>query len=261
MSKHTLTFCALLAFTSLVAFVSPPAVATLGAQSLSATPPASILDLPAAKLKGNPAQLAWSPDSSTLCLLTEEGSSAPLKKHYYTIRLKERDFAGVDVAPDWAAKYWEFKSARTAPGHPEMAIQVQTKRDRKDIPTQSLSDKAKNLGGGGGGGFANATAERDDVGSLTRILTLNGEQVGQYVNQPMVPGMTFSWSPQSLHAIAYANATGHLGLMDVQGGKVEVNDAKDVLLPAWSPDGSQVVYLKKTGRHDYALLQVMVSHP
>src|SRR5262245_38020362 len=101
MSKHTWTLCALLALTSL------PAIATITPQSLSANAPTPILDLPGSKLKGTPAQLAWSPDSSTLCLQTEEGSSAPMKKRYYTIRLKEHDVTGVDVAPEWAAKYWE----------------------------------------------------------------------------------------------------------------------------------------------------------
>jgi len=257
MRKFTLgALLALALIPSLVRSLSPALVAqSQTAAPLTAMPPSSLLDLPGSKLKGTPSQLAWSPDNSTLCLQTAEGTTAPLKLHYYLIRLKERDFSGIDVVPDWAPKYWEFKSARTAPGYPDMVIQVETKNETRGLATQSLSDKAK------GRGMENAFSARDEAGSVIRVLTLKGEPVGRYVDQAMVPGITFSWSPQSLHAIAYANAAGHLGLMDLQGGKVEVSDSKDVLLPAWSPDGSQVVYLRKTGRHDYAVLQVIVSHP
>jgi Tol biopolymer transport system component len=155
--------------------------------------------------------------------------------------------------PSWAASYWEWKSARTAPGRPELVIQVETTTKGGKIPSQSLRDKSKqNL-------MENAVAAQNEADSVVRTLTLKGEPIGQYVNQPLVPGMTFGWSPESLHAVAYAKTDGHLALLDFDRGRVDVAGTKGVLLPAWSPDGTKVVYLQKTGRRDYTLSMVDVT--
>src|SRR5579864_642184 len=197
-----------------------------GQQPFSAATPTLLVDLQGSRFKGEPSQLAWSPDSTTLCLQTLEGDRPPLKTRYYLIRLGERDFHGLDVAPDWAPKYWDWKSTRTPPGHPELVIQVDTKTKAGKIPTQSLQEKAKN-------GMMNndVAAENEAGGSVVRTLTLKGEAIGQYVDQPMVPGMTFGWSPEALHAVAYARPDGHLALMDLQGGKIELDASKGISLP------------------------------
>jgi hypothetical protein len=227
-----------------------------GQQPFSAATPTLVVDLQGSRFKGDPSQLAWSPDSTTLCLQTLEGDSAPLKTRYYLIRLGGHDFQGIDAAPDWAPKYWEWKSARTAPGHPELVIQVETQNKPGKIPTQSLQQKSKN------GMMENAIAAQNEAGgSVVRTLTLSGEAIGQYVDQPLVPGMTFGWSPEALHAVAYVKPTGRLALMDLKGDKLEVDAMKGINLPAWSPDGSQIVYVQQQGRHHFALMQVAVTHP
>jgi hypothetical protein len=225
-------------------------------QPFSTGAPTLTADLQGSRFSGDPSQLAWSPDNMTLCLQTLEGDRPPLKTRYYLIRLSEHDFHGIDVAPDWAPKYWDWKSARTPPGRPELVIQVETQNKAGKIPTQSLHEKAANRG------MDNAVAARNEAGgSVVRTLTLKGEAIGQYVDQPMVPGMTFGWSPEALHAVAYARPDGHLALMDLQGGKIELDATKGVSLPAWSPDGSTIVYVQKLGRHHYALMQVAITHP
>jgi hypothetical protein len=236
------------AFVVSVAAAQPPPFSTAA--------PVLVTDLQGSRFSGDPSQLAWSPDSATVCLQTIEGDRPPLKTRYYLIRLAEHDFHGVDVAPDWAPKYWEFKSARTPPGHPELAIQVETQNKGGKVPTQSLHAKAA------GGGLENAVAAQNEAeGSVVRTLTLKGEAIGQYVDQPLVPGMTFGWSPETLHAVAYAKPDGRLALMDLQGGKIDADATKGITLPAWSPDGSTIVYVQKQGRHHYALMQVAVTHP
>jgi hypothetical protein len=232
------------------------AVPTAQPLPFSTAAPALVADLQGSRFNGDPSKLAWSPDSTTVCLQTLEGDRPPLKTRYYLIRLAEHDFHGVDVAPDWAPKYWEWKSARTPPGHPELAIQVETQNKGGKIPTESLRAKAA------GRGLENAVAAQNEAeGSVVRTLTLKGEAIGQYVDQPLVPGMTFGWSPETLHAVAYAKPDGHLALMDLQGGKINVDAAKGIILPAWSPDGSAIVYIQKQGRRHYALMQVAVTHP
>jgi hypothetical protein len=224
-------------------------------QSLSMAAPAVIVEWHGSQLKGTPSQLTWSPDSTSLCLQTIEGQN-PGKPHAYLVEVAAKTFHGLDTPPEWAATYWEWKSTRTPPGHPELVIQVDTLNKSGEIPTQSLSgDKAKN------GLMENAVAAQNEAGSTERRLTLKGETIGRYVDQPLVPGMTFGWSPQTLHAVAYANVDGRLAILDFDQGRVDVNGTKDVLLPAWAPDGASIAFVQKTGRRDYALLTVGVTHP
>jgi hypothetical protein len=225
------------------------------AQSFGTEPPSAIMELRESTLTGAPAQLSWSPDSTTLALQTLEGASAPLKARWYLIRLTDRSLQGVDGAPEWAMTYWTWKSARTPPGHPSMVIQVESQHQAGLIPSQSLRDKAANRG------IDNAVAARNAAsGSLVRVLTLNGEAIGRYVDEPLVPGTTFGWSPERLRAVTYIRTDGRLGAMDLEGSKIDLNTGKGVLLPAWSPDGSRIVYLQQKGGHDYDLMQIVVLH-
>jgi hypothetical protein len=237
---------------SLLAALAPVFVST--DQSLSAGAPAVVVELRGSQLKGTPTQLTWSPDGKMLCLVTLEGDTNS-KTHAYAITIGSRAFQGLDAAPDWAAKYWDWKSARTPPGRRELVIQVETSTKPGSVPTQSLRDKAK------GGMMENAVAAQNEAGAVTRTLTLKGEAIGTYVNQPLVPGMTFGWSPESLHAVAFAKPDGHLALLDFDAGRIEIENTKAVLLPAWSPDGTTIAYLQKTGRRDYVLSTVTVTKP
>lgn len=229
-------------------------IAPTAQQPFTVGAPTLLVELQGSRFKGDPSQLAWSPDSTTLCIQTLQGDRPPLTTRYYLVRVGEHDFHGLDVPPEWAATYWTWKATRTPPGHPELSIQVETQNKSGKIPTQSLRAKAAN------NQLENAVAARTEAeGSVVRTLTLNGEAIGQYVDQPLVPGMTFGWSPETLHALAYTKVNGRLALMDLQGGNLEVDGSKSVELPAWSPDGSQVVYFQPEGHHRYALMQVLVA--
>lgn len=226
-------------------------------QSFKVGTPTMLVELQGSRFKGDPSQLAWSPDGATLCLQTLQGDRPPLTTRYYLFRLGERDFQGIDVAPEWAATYWAWKSARMPPGHPELVIQVETHNKGGNIPTESLSTKAANIGGRG---LENAVgAQNEAEGSVVRTLTLKGEPIGQFVNQPLVPGTTFGWSPESLHALAYTKTNGRLALMDLQGGNLEIEGSKGIQLPAWSPDGSKIVYIEPQGHHRFTLMQLLVD--
>jgi len=202
------------------------------AQSFGTEPPSAIMELRESTFPGAPAQLAWSPDSTTLALQTLEGASAPLKARWYLIRLTDHALQGVDGAPDWAMTYWTWKSARTPPGHPSMVIQVESQHQAGLIPSQSLRDKTANRG------IDNAVAARNAAsGSLVRVLTLNGEAIVRYVDEPLVPGTTFGWSPERLRAVTYIRTDGRLGAMDLEGRQdgPEYRERRDaaVLVARW----------------------------
>jgi hypothetical protein len=227
----------------------------LGAQSFGIEPPSLVMTIEGSAITGEPSQLAWSPDGTALALQTLEGKTAPLKERYYLIRLDDRRLQGLDGPPEWAAPYWEWKSSRTPPGHPELIVQVEAQNRAGGVPSQSLRDKAANRG------VDNAmAAQYASSGARVRILTLNGEEIGRYVDQPLVPGTTFGWSPPVLHGVVYTRPDGRLGLMDLDGSKVELDTAKGVMLPAWSTDGSRIVYLQRKGRHEFELMEIVVLH-
>src|SRR5262245_38333340 len=83
-------------------------------QSLTLTAPTLVAEFHGS-LKGEPIQLSWSPDGKSLYLQTLEGS-APGTRHSYLVPLDAKTLQGLDGVPSWAASYWEWKSARMAPG-------------------------------------------------------------------------------------------------------------------------------------------------
>lgn len=214
--------------------------------------PATLVELDGRTLKGAPVCLTWSPTDGEFYLQTVDDAG---KARHYIMRLGGAPH-GVDGEPAWAVTYWDWKSARTVPGHPELVIDVATRIDANQISDVNLHDKA-----------AGTTATRDlaeaNIGAAeVRTLVLKGEVIGEYVNARLVPGLTFGWSPAALHAVAYVPHSHRLMLMDVlSGAKQEVAATSDVLLPAWSPDGSKIVFLQKTGRKSFALMRVTVTRP
>jgi Tol biopolymer transport system component len=79
------------------------------------------------------------------------------------------------------------------------------------------------------------------------------------VNKPVVPGLTFGWAPSPMGVLAFVDDKKRLVLIDRVGHKLEVPGATDVLLPAWSPDGTRIAYLQKKGKKAYTLNVIEVG--
>jgi hypothetical protein len=93
-------------------------------------------------------------------------------------------------------------------------------------------------------------------GVMVTIITLRlkGQVVGEWSDTPLQPGMRLGWSPAPMGLLAYVDAENHLALMDRQGRKLRVPGTASVLLPAWSLDGRQIVYLQKKNPKTYLLM-------
>lgn len=221
--------------------------------------PALIGQIDTGKLKGEPTELAWAPDGSKFLLQTSERdkSGMTINPRFYLVSATDAKSQKVDAKPDWEAPYWEFKSNEYAPGPIKIGIDI---KEEERVANATASPTGGALAKGGTATGSGTTMD-DAVNAAQNmqqvhvfVLKLNGEKVGEFVNQQFLPGYTFSWSPEQLGMIAYVNDSGRLSVMDLQGkNKQQVDGTKNVLLPAWKADGSKIAFLQKTGHNTYDL--------
>lgn len=231
----------------------------VSAKSLIVDRPAPVAEIDAGKLKGEPTELAWAPDSATLFLQTSERDSSGMitNPRYFVMSVGNGKPQAVKTKPDWESEYWTWKSGRFAPGSKTFGIDI--KEDMKQVSATS-SPMGGTLAKGGSASPTAGTSIEDmttNASQMQRVhvftLVLKGETVGEFVNQQFLPGYTFGWSPQPLGLIAYVNTSGHLALMDEQGQKQQIDWTKNVLLPAWSADATKIAFLQRTAKNKYDL--------
>ncbi len=121
-----------------------------GAKSLTASTPVVIGEIDAGKLKGDPTQLAWSPDNAQLFLQASERDSLGMVKnpHFYVISAAGGKVEPVAAAPEWATSYWAWKSNKSAPGSSTFAIDI-----KQDIKTSTATSAPMGGSLARGGGF------------------------------------------------------------------------------------------------------------
>ncbi|HEX5474075.1 MAG TPA: hypothetical protein VFX12_05365 [Vicinamibacterales bacterium] len=245
-----------LASLALLPAQAPPA----GATTLDVSAPAKVVTLD--KIKGEPIQLAWSPDGTQLYVQTGQRTRVGTfqSPRHYVLTLADQKVKSVDAPPDWATTYFTWKSNKWAPAARNFAISIDSEQHtQRAVAAPTGGDLAK------GGADATGTSADDMVSAAQSsqtqhviTLMLAGEVVGKYVDMQFVPGYTFGWAPAAAGpVIAYANEEGHLGLMNQQKDKRVVPGTKNVVLPAWSEDGKQIAFLEKNGKKfDLYLTQV-----
>lgn len=258
---------------ALILATGSPAPATVDASTLTLSMPASIVELDSGRLKGDLSRLAWSPDARQLYLQTiERDRGGNLKSvHHYVLALDGKPPKGVDAEPPWSTAYWSWKSAQAAPGLPAFKIDVEQQQKRMSgtsIPVGGDLARGGVDAGGSAGGAATGFGTGDAVSAALQsqmvsvfTLKLKGEVVGEFVNAPAMPGLTFGWAPAGTGLIAFSDPTGRLVIMDHEGHKQEIVSSKSALLPAWTDDGKRLAYLEKTGKNKAALKIVDVTRP
>ncbi len=223
--------------------------------------PTIVADLDLGKLRGEPRQLAWSPDDSELYVQTAEGSKPTDRVYSYVVPASGGAVKDSVRPPVWVSEYWAFKSDRTAPGLPALIIDVETGSENIKVGTGGGigSDRTSNpsTAPGPSGGMIEKTAESQHERVMR--LTLLGQTIGEWVNAVPVPGQTFSWGPRGSGAIAFVDRDGRLFVFDQAKHRKAIAGVKDATLPAWTVDGSRLAYLSKTGRKKYTLAWVPVS--
>lgn len=248
------------------------APAPIDASKVDVSPPATIVQLDVGKLKGDLMRLAWSPDANELYLLTVERDtrSGNVKPHHYLLALDGTPPRATTAEPPWATTYWTWKSAQAAPGRPLFKIGVDQRQERVSSTATPMagnlarggSDPGATAGGAAGVSMEEAAraAEQSQTANIF-TLRLKGQVIGEFVNAPAVPGLTFGWGPSGSGLIAFANPDGRLVVMDEQGTQRDVAGSKSVVLPAWTADGKRLAWLEKTGRKKAALHVADVGLP
>jgi hypothetical protein len=225
------------------------------------TAPAAWAEIDTDALKGRPAQLAWSDDRSELYLEVVDGESrATLKFHHYLVR-KGAAPKAVDGPPRWVEAYWQWKSAKSFFGDSSLSIQIDTQQRILDNLNGTAANRTVYLSDSPNGvsGQALLMAEQTGGKQVVSRLRLHGQIIGEFVNEMIVPGYTFSWSPEELRLIAYRASSGRLAIMNDTGRTETSAVSRDVLLPAWSDDGAAIAYLERLNRKKFVLQVVEIE--
>jgi hypothetical protein len=209
------------------------------------------------QLKGRPARLAWSEDRGELYLQMVEGHDVDhLSWHHYLIQQGKPPRA-ISTQPQWVEPYWIWKSAKSFFGDPLMTITVDVSKTMLDNLNGNAVNKATYLQPYVSG-EALILSKQSGGTQITSTLLLKNKVIGRFVDEQIVPGYTFSWSPEDLRLIAYGSTSGHLVIMNVEGETQDVEGTNDVLLPAWSDDGRMIAFLERTSRKTFAVVVVPV---
>jgi hypothetical protein len=237
-----------------------PATA-IDAARVKVGPPVAVSELDLAKLKGALQRVAWSADGSELYIQTVDGVPPSEKQHHYLVPAAGGTLRTVDAQPEWADEYWRAKSDRASPTDPSLMIDVKQTFETLKYGTGSAGAADGGDRAGGGTVMSANNVDREAQTQKQRVvrLVLLDEVVSEFVEQRPVPGLMFGWAPEGMGAIAYTDRDGRLILLDLRRHKQTVPGVKDALLPAWSPDGARLAYVRKAGRKKYNLVWSQVD--
>jgi hypothetical protein len=234
---------------------------------VTVTPAPPVMEFDLGSLKGaRLRQMAWSPDEKELYLQTYDANKDASVKELFHYLLPVAGGAPkkIDTPPAWAADYWAWKSAQTAPDDPGWKIDVSTE---KKITSATSMPMGGDLARGGtvdpaAGISAEAVTAHAAQATNVNVYTmrLKGETIGEWENHPIMPGLTFGWGPKGSGLMAFTDkSSGRLVLMDRSGKTTKVDGTKNASLPAFTADGGRIAYLESRGKNKYALIVASVK--
>jgi hypothetical protein len=236
------------------------------ARQISLGEPRVLAEVDTGKVKGDIVRLAWSADGSELYLQTIErdGRGNVKAARHYSISLAGQSLKSIDREPEWAAAYWTWKSGQASPAAAAFKISV-------DSEHKSVRSTAAPMGGAmakGGTPDPSAGTTLGDVASAADqtqmqqvyTLKLKSETIGTWTNEPVMPGVNFSWSPAPLRYLVFAKREGGpLTIVDESGRKQELKGAKAALVPAWSNDGKRIAWLERKDKKKFDITVAEVA--
>jgi hypothetical protein len=235
------------------------------AKTLAISEPVLVVALEGETLTGEPSRLSWSPDDNLLYLQTINGPFGRREStfRHFIVAAEGGAPREMPAEPEWAMDYWIAKSDQASPDDP--SVRIQLKNERRQERTTSVpqgGDLARggtSIQGGTGRNDAIDAAFNSQVAFMSTML-LHGQQIGQFDNTVIVPGLTFGWGPVGSGVIAYAEPRkGRIFIMDADGERQEIDGTNDALLPGWSTDGTRLAWFEKDGRGRFVVRVARVS--
>jgi len=246
-----------------VALMMPQApadtAAALDATRVTVSAPKKVAEVDAGTAKGDVVGLAWSGDGAILYLRSAEYDRWRNERaHHFLFDAASGKMSVVEAIPSWVSSYWMWKSGYVAPGVPEMKLDTETQSQmvtavgtvRDGGLSQSRADPTQPQ-------IASDYASAQQVATVT--LRLKGTVVIESVNKSVQPGAMWGWAPSPIGGLAYVDAKKRLILIDRNGRTFEVPGTSDVMLPAWSPDGKRIAFVRRADKKKYVISVVEVA--
>jgi hypothetical protein len=228
----------------------------------SVSAPKVLAEIDAGKLKGDLSRLAWSDDGQFFLRSVERDIfQNELGKNY--VLTPAGAMQQVTEEPAWSALYWSWKAGLSAPGSPDVKLDI----ERREQNRTATGSTGQDFGSGGtpnpNRSDPSSNQISKDMASMQKVVTVTvrfkGETIYEVQNSTLSPGTSFSWAPAPKQALVFVNGKKRLVIVDRNGRKLDVPGTGDVLLPAWSPDGSKIAFLQKIAKKRYALTVVEVG--
>lgn len=235
-------------------------------QAVALGPPQRVLSIDTGKIKGEPLRLAWSPDGAVLFLMSagRDHAGGVRPSRLFLVTIAKASLEGIDQEPEWASKYWMWKSAQASPAAP--AFRIEVSRDRRTVRSVAAPTGGVLARGGTadpmGGTTVSDAATAASTAQIEQVYTLKvrDEEIGEWVNEAVVPGTNFSWAPAPRRLLTWARPEGGpLMAIDDQGRKTELAGAKNAVLPAFSDDGARLAWLERRDKKHYELMIAPVT--
>lgn len=219
-----------------------------------------VAEIDASKLKGDLVRLAWSPDGTQFYLQTVErdGRGNVKQTRHYLASIGSKDVKSAVGEPDWASKYWTWKSGQASPAAATFKIDVSS---RQETARATAAPTGGALAKGGAADPAAGTTLQDvasaaDTAQVQTIYSLKvkSETIGEWINEAVIPGVNFAWAPAPNALLIFAKREGGpLAVLDPAGHKQELTGAKTAILPAWSNDATKLAWLERKDKKKYDL--------
>jgi len=221
--------------------------------------PKPIAEFELSKLRGVIRRLAWNADNTQLYLQTTELKLDALVKEAfnYVIDAATGAMKKVDAEPAWATDYYAWKSWKSAPGDDKFMIEVASEQRKASATSIPMAGDYARGGTGADVSGAAGSASMESVAAAAQqlqsgtanIMRLKGQVIGEWMNQPIVPGQTFGWGPKGTNLIAYAEPNNRqLVVMDKSGAKQKISDTKGVWVPSFSDDAQKLAWIEVRGK-------------
>jgi hypothetical protein len=201
-----------------------------------------------------------------LQLLERDRKGVVSSTKHFLVSIAEKTTSGADTQPSWAGSYWAWKAAPASPAASAFKI-VPTEREEVKRAVAPVGELAKGGGTGGDPRGATGSSVPEAIAAAATAQTvhiwalqINGETIGEWVNEAVTPGSNFSWAPAPVRLIVYAKRDGGpLALLDDQGHKRSLGGARNASFPAWSGDGGRIAWLEKKDRRKYDVMIAFVA--